>query len=258
MKVTRFLLSAVLLIGFAAPSFAQVTPIPELGGNMQLSWDNCAPLLQSKNAVAGPNVLYASVLGHTIPHQGYQVWLLIGDDAKSLPDAWRFDSNGCNAGFENATQTPPVALAKSCPSFGPTSGQFPVSVYQFAPPGLGYATTLGNAFLATAYPAGSQNIAPATRYHLAGFTFDHTFSTPGPTPADLSTCGGFEHGMCIVAIPNKCSWLDLAGNEFAFGNVNAGQSWVVYNGGTAGGGLCPGIIPAKAKTWGEIKDQYKR
>jgi hypothetical protein len=256
MKVTRFLLSAALLLGFAGISHAQVTPVPEAGGTMQLSWDNCAPLVQNKNMLAGANVLFASVTNHSLPHQAYQVWLLIGDSNRQLPDAWRFDAAGCNGGFFSFAAQPPVALSKTCPGFVPAATQqFTIPVYQMAPPGLGYATTLGNAFLAVSYPTGSNNINPAVRYHLAGFTFDHTFSTPGPTPADLSTCGGFERGMCLVAIPDKCTWLNMQGEEFEFNGISS--AFVTYNGGTAGG-LCPGVIPAEQKTWGSIKDQYKR
>jgi hypothetical protein len=260
MKVTRFLLSAVLLVGFAGVSFAQVTPIPEAGGNLQIQWDTCVlPVVQNKNSTAGPNTIYATVSGHSLPHQAYAIWLLVGDSNRQLPDAWRFDSQGCAGGLYSFVQQPPAALSKLCPGFVPAATpQVTIPAYQFAPAGLGYATTLGNPSLSVAYSnggLGSPNINPALRYHLAGFTFDHTFSTPGPTPGDLSTCGGFERGMCIVAIPNKCSWVDLAGIEWEFNGVPA--AFLTYNGGTAGG-LCPGVIPAEQKSWGSIKSQYKR
>ena len=255
MKVTRFLLSAALLLGFAGISYAQVTPVPEAGGTMRLSWDSCNAL-SNKDSFNGANTLYASVTNHTTPHQAYQVWLLLGDSNKQLPDAWRFDAAGCNGGFFQFLAQPPVALAKACPGFVPTATQqFTIPVYQFAPPGLGYATTLGNAFLAVSYPTGSNNITAATRYHLAGFTFDHTFSSNGPTPADLSSCGNFERGMCIVAIPDKCTWLDMQGAEWEFNGTPA--AWVTYNGGAVGS-ICPGVIPAEQKTWGSIKAQYNR
>jgi hypothetical protein len=259
MKVTRFLLSAVLLLGFAGVSFAQVPEIPENGGNMNLQWDTCVlPVVQNKNSSAGANVAYATVTGHALPHQAYAVWLLVGDSNRELPDSWRFDSAGCNGGFAGAAHQPPVALAKSCPGFVPANVQtVTIPAYQLAPAGLGYATTLGNPSLSVSYNnggAGSPNINPAVRYHLAGFTFDHTFSVPGPTNPGVD-CGGFERGMCIVAIPNKCSWLDLAGVEWEFNNIAA--CFLTYNGGTSGG-LCPGVIPAEQKSWGSIKSQYKR
>jgi hypothetical protein len=243
----------------AGPSLAQVPPLPEAGGFLQLSWDQCAPLVLNKNSAAGPNVLYASVQGHATEHQAYQVWLLLGDANHQLPDAWRFDAAGCNGGFFSFSAQPPVALAKTCPGFVPAvTQQFTIPVFQLAPPGLGYLTTLGNAFLAVSYPSGSSNADPGTRYHLVGFTFDHTFSTAGPTPGDLSSCGSFERGMCIFAVPYKCSWLDLAGNEFAFRGVGGTQTTqVVYNGGTPDPN-CPGAIPARPSTWGSIKAQYKR
>jgi hypothetical protein len=235
---------ALAALGAAGISHAQTADI---------SWDNCFPLVVNKDigAAAGPVTFYASVVGQSVPHQAYQVWLLIGDANQTLPDAWRFDSGGCNAGFFNYAAQPPVALAKSCPGFVPQATQaFPVGIFQLAPPGLGYATTTGNGFIANAYPAGVPSPNPATRYHLCGFTHDMTFASVGPTPVDLSTCGNVETPVCINLIRNRVSWLDMAGAEFVFA---IGNGTLTVNS-IAG---CP-AVPAKAKTWGEIKGQYRR
>ena len=264
MKVTRFLLSAVLLLAVAGNAHAQ---LDRAGGTVSISWDACDPVVVNKNMLSGANHAYASVVGHGVGHQAYQVWLLLGNSSLALPDAWRFDAAGCNAGF-SASETapynsqPPTALSKACPPFAPASGIGAVVIsriqaYQFAPAPLGFATTLGNALAAFAYPnngLGSPNFNPATRYHLVDFTFDHTFSLAGPQdPA--AACGGFEDGMCIYVIDGKTSWLDLTSAEHLF---NDGQTnrYLTYNGGTPSG-PCPGSIPAKPATWGSIKAQYK-
>ena len=243
----RRLLTTLIVLGFlgaAGASHAQTVDI---------SWDNCTPLVTTKNigAAAGAQTFYASVVGQTTPHQAYQVWWLVGDANAQLPDSWRFDSAGCNGGFFSYLAQPPVALAKSCPGFVPAATQqFTIPVFQLSPPPLGYATTAGNGFLAVSYPTGMLTPNPATRYHLAGFTHDFTFASVGPTPGDLSTCGGVETPMCINLIRNRVSWLDMGGTEILFAIGNGTLTVNSMNG-------CPGV-PAEASTWGSIKNQYRR
>ncbi len=263
MKVTRFLLSAVLLLAVTGNAHAQ---LDRLGGTVSLSWDNCSPIVVNKNMLAGPNKAYASVTGHALGHQAYQVWLLLGHSSQSLPNAWRFDATagdpGCNAGFSGSDAVPysgnVVALAKTCPGFVPTSvASNKIQTYQFAPAPLGFATTLGNALAAFAYPnngAGSPNINPALRYLLVEFQCDHTFSVAGPADPAVA-CGGFEEGMCIYVIDGRTSWLDLTSTEHKF-NDGMSNRFLTYNGGALNG-LCPDVIPAAPTTWGSIKAQYK-
>ena len=262
MKVTHFLLSAALLIAVAGPSYAQ---LDRSGGTVSLSWDQCDPVVVNKDMLSGVNSAYASVIGHGAGHKAYQVWLLIGNSQLSLPDAWRFDSQGCNAGFSGGAvatgayyNLPPALLSKACPGFVPPSiSPNRIQAYQFAPAPLGFATTLGNALAAFAYPnngLGSPNINPAQRYHLVQFNFDHTFSLPGPQdPAQA--CGNFQDGMCIYVIDQRTSWLDLQDTEHLF-NDGVSNRFLTYNGGALAG-QCPGVIPAKQATWGSIKAQYK-
>ena len=100
------------------------------------------------------------------------------------------------------------------------------------------------------YPAGVLAPNPATRYHLATFTHDFTFASNGPSPPDLSTCGGFETPMCINLIGTRVSYLDTGGAEFPF---LIGNRTLTVN--SIGG--CP-AVPARASTWGTIKGQYRR
>jgi hypothetical protein len=235
---------ALGFLGAAGTSHAQTADI---------SWDACFPIVTNKTigAAAGPVTFFASAIGQSVPHQAYQVWWLVGDANRTLPDAWRFDSGGCNGGFFSYAAQPPVAMSKACPGFVPAATQqFTIPVFQLAPPPLGYATTTGNGFLAVSYPAGVLAPNPATRYHLAGFTHDFTFASVGPTPPDLSTCGGVETPMCINLIRNRVSWLDMAGTEFLFA---IGNGTLTVNS-IAG---CP-AVPAQPTTWGTIKGQYRR
>jgi hypothetical protein len=261
LRLVSSLLACGLASAFAAPqALAQLGPPPPVaGGTMSLSWEDCGPLVSNLVPVQGPNTLTAHVTGHALPHQAFQVWLLLGDVSRTLPDAWRFDEDGCNAGFVGFHDSDPIGLSK-CPWFiSPSVQRLTISKFQLSPPPLGYATTLGNVVFAAAYPndgAGSPTVNPAIRYKLATFVFDHTFSIPGASPADGSACGGLDQQICIVAIPGKCTWLDLAGNEFSFGGVYS--SWATVNGLFSG---CIDVIdpvPARPTTWGSIKAQYKR
>lgn len=239
----RLLTTLVVLasLGLAGSSHAQVT--------MDLSWDNCAPVVVDKVPTAGPTTFYASAIGQTVAHKAYQVWWLVGDANKTLPDAWRFDAAGCNGGFYTFSAQPPTALSKTCPGFVPiATQQFTIPLFQLSPAGLGYPTTLGNGFLAVSYPSGSTNANPAQRYHLAQFLLDFTFAVNGPTNPGVD-CGGFETPMCINTVRQRASWLDSNDVETLF---NIGNAFLTVH--SVSG--CP-AIPARPATWGEIKGQYR-
>jgi hypothetical protein len=216
---------------------------------MDLSWDACSPIVVNKVPTAGPQTFFASAIGATVAHKAYQVWWVVGDANQTLPDAWRFDAAGCNGGFYTFTSQPPTLLAKACPGFVPlATQQFTIPLFQLAPAPLGYATTLGNGFLAVSYPNGSTNTTPTQRYHLCQFLLDFTFAVNGPTNPGVD-CGGFETPMCINTVRQRSSWLDTNNVETLFDIGNA--SLTVHS--VAG---CP-AIPARAATWGEIKGQYR-
>jgi hypothetical protein len=232
------LTAAVVLASFAAS--------PVRAQTIDLSWNGCSPIVADVAPAAGATLTaYASVTGQSQPHKAYQVWWVVGDVENRLPDAWRFDAGGCNAGFFTFTTQPSAALAKSCPPLVPAATQqFPVALYQLAPAGLGFATTLGNGLLVVAYPTGSTATNPAQRYHAARFTLDFTYAVTGPGIGG-SACGGLERPLSLRLVPGRSSWLDLndVESEWGFGNAV-----LDVNGGTN---------VTAVRTWGQIKGQYR-
>jgi hypothetical protein len=240
MKVTRFLLSALLLGAMATTASAQ--------GTVSLNWDTCIGPINKAIAPGTIADLQASVIGHSQPHQAYQVYVALGSgNAGALRDAWRFDAAGCQgSALITINHLSPGTLSKACPSFQGANASIQIKDYSFDA-----LTGKARAVLANTYPAGVAVVNPATRYFLAQFKFDHTFSTAGPSDPG-NTCGGLEVAVC--AHLTRTSWLSPDGVETPWA---WGQEYVTANdaGNTSG---CPGATPAVPTTWGSVKAQYKR
>jgi hypothetical protein len=242
MKVTRFLLSALFLGAMATTAFAQ--------GAVSLNWDTCTgPINKAVAPGSAGNAMNASVLGHSMPHQAYQVYVALGSgNAGNLRDAWRFDAAGCQgSSLITINHLAPGTLSKACPSFQGALASIQIKDYSYD----GVAGK-ARAVLANTYPAGNNTqINPAQRYFLAQFVFDHSFSVNGPSDPG-QTCGGVEVPVC--AHLTRTSWLSLSGVETPWAY---GQEYVTANDPNNATG-CPGATPAENKTWGQVKAQYKR
>ena len=247
MKVTRFFASLLCLATFATGASAS--------GNVNISWDSCTGP-SDKAIVAGSpassNMIFASVLGVTEVAKSYQVQLKLATGTGSLPDAWRFDAAGCQ-GAAGVTIDHLTGSSKACPAYmGTISPSFQLKDYTYDV-GTGVAST----FLANAYPNGGLGNPAATnsaqRYFLARWSFDHTYSVAGAGDPP-NTCGGLEAAICQASVSltnNAASYVNTNDQEVAWGF----QSMFVTTNGHVG---CPGATPTQAKTWGQIKDQYKR
>ena len=245
-------LLGVLLAAFAA---AIASPAHAAHGVIDLSWGTCAPVVANlESPAAGPLSLIVSVLGNDQTHNAYVVYFVIGSTDDTVPDAWRFDDAGCQAGFLEMNPIPPTFVAKTCPAFQGIGASMQIKDYDFVPPGFPFGVfskTMMRGVLANTYPSGSTTLA-SQRYHLAHFRFDHTLSVAGPSTPGVS-CGGYERPM-IVTIGERggqiqrvmCSYLRASdGLEFPF---EAGNTVVTVN----------GSLPARASTWGQIKGAYRR
>jgi hypothetical protein len=239
MKVTRILASLLFLA--AAASTASAVPA------VRLSWDNCTPLVVNKDVAPGTIAdLYGSIIGQDQPHQGYEVWLLLGGGGP-LADAWRFDTDGCQtpAGI-TLDHIAPLAVSKTCPSFQGNLASVQVKTYDYDP-----STGKARAVVANAYPAGILTPNPLQRYFLMRASFNHSFSVEGAGEPGL-TCGGLERGVCVHV--TRANWLTIAGatlplpleNEFVTARDPANDI------------RCPGATPVETKTWGSLKAQYKQ
>lgn len=242
MKLTRFFVALFAVAAFATSASAQ--------GVASLNWDNCTGPLNKAIAPATTASLYASVIGHSSNHNAYQVWVSLGSGSFGpMRDAWRFDPAGCQgSAFITIDHLAPAAVIKTCPSFQPPIQQLAIKDYSFDP-----ISGKTRAVLANAYPDGDlDGTNPATRYFLARFLFDHTFSVVGATTPGAD-CGGLEQAVC--AHFTSASWLNPAdgvetewakNSEFVTANDATNET------------RCPGATPAKSASWGSVKAQYKR
>jgi hypothetical protein len=242
MRIVKTIVATASLAVLAAPLHAQT---------LDLSWDQCAPVVAQKSGVAGPATVYASVTGQTEGHKAYQVWLVIGDANDQVPDAWRFET--CMAGGATLSESPSASLAKSCPPFVPAATRrLVISAYAMMNENFPYPLTLARAVMAVAYPDGVASPDPGARYHLARYTFDLTGAVEGKSQPGES-CGGLETPMTIRVMPGYATWIATSGGPadgypFQDGNVELRFETV-----PAGG-----AVPAVASSWGQIKGQYRR
>jgi len=230
-------------------------------GVVDMTWGlTCTPIVTDITPTAGPTSMIVSALGNDQTHNAYQVRFLIASTTRTIPDAWRFDAAGCQGtSFITINHLPPATASKTCPAFQGANPSIQIKDYSFIQNSPDYPSTEVRGVLANTYPAGATSL-PATRYFLAQFIFDHTFSVVGATTPGAD-CGGFETAMCLALLTGPrvggegtTSYLRLAdGVEVPF---DPGQTWLSTHGATAS---CdqPGSVPAKDATWGQIKSQYR-
>lgn len=241
MKLTRFFVALFAVAAFATTASAQ--------GVASLNWDSCTGPLNKAIAPATTASLYASVVGHSAPHNAYQVFVSMGSGSFGpMRDAWRFDPAGCQgSAFITIDNLAPAAVVKTCPSFQPPIQNLAIKDYSFDP-----ISGKTRAVCANAYPDGDlDGNNAAVRYFLARFLFDHTFSVVGATTPGVD-CGGIEQAVC--AHFTSASWLSLDGVETEW----AKNSEFVTANDAANETRCPGATPAKSASWGSVKAQYKR
>lgn len=240
-----------LLTGMAILSALVVPGVSRAAdGVVDMTWDTCVGPVDKSTTAPGVYGIYVSVLGIDVLHKAYDVRVIYGNASQLIPDAWGFDATGCQgSSFVSVDHLAPAAVSKVCPSMMQTSApSLQIKDVSLVPVGQPYANTLMRCVLANSYPNGVATINAATRYFLARYNFDHTFSVTGPTQAGVN-CGGFEESMCFKF--QQGTYLDMNGVEFSFGRSSPALA-VSFNSASA----CPGV-PAQPKTWGSIKAQYR-
>ena len=234
-------LTVLAALGFAGTSQAA-------NGTIDVSWNQCTPTVTDiTTTTPGAYGLFLSVLGMDVPHTAYEVNVIYGNASQVVPDAWRFDAAGCQgAAYISLDHLPPSSVSKTCPALQGNASSLQIKDVSFAPANLGYATTLLRITLANSYPAGQTPVI-TQRYFLARFNFDHSFSVAGPgTPG--SNCGDWDQPVCFKL--SRANYVDLPGAEHPFGRPAVVQ--VSFQGPSA----CA-FVPVHAKTWGQIKNQYR-
>jgi hypothetical protein len=219
-------------------------------GAVSLTWTGCTG--PANIAAPGGNVMnaFVSVLGQTQTAQSYQCVTAGNQAGGPMRDAWRFDPAGCDNGFFTLNHTAPSSVSKVCPSFQGALQSLQIKDYSIDPVNGKAKITLANA-----YPNGGAGNPAATnaavRYFLANYVFDMSFAVAGPGDPP-NTCGGIDVPACFALV--SASWLDTAGNEISWNH--ASNDWITTN---DPNDLqhCPGSVPVRSTTWGNVKGQYR-
>jgi hypothetical protein len=229
---------------------AALSVLPALvraAGTFRLNWDSCyGPITRS--VVPGEVVaFYASVTGQSQPHLGFQIRIEVGrDSGVMLPDAWRFDVEGCQGSqLVSINHQFPIGV-NACPSFQGAGESVQIKDYSVDP-----VSGRGRIVCANVYPFATNLPNPAARYVLIGVTFDHSFSMAGAS-VPVERCGGVEESVCFLV--RQAEWLttDLVETPWALEQefVSANDPSFVS--------CLGGQVPARGSTWGALKAQYRR
>lgn len=235
-----------LRTGFALLAFLAFAGVSQAAiGTVDMSWDSCTGPVDKTTGSPGVYSIFLTVIGHDEAHQGYDVRIVYGNASNLIPDAWRFDADGC----EGSQLIAQDINSKACPPFHQNSGHsLQIRKVEFSPPFDPYPTTLIRVLLANVYdPVVSVN--PGTRYQFERIGFDLTSAVAG-TGTPGFTCGGFEQPMCFRL--SYASFVTPDFQEKLFNRANPMLA-VSFN----GSGVCPGAVPAQPTTWGSLKSQYR-
>ena len=236
----RLLLAFAIVSILACPATTRAA-----NGLVDMTWDGCTGPVDKTPAPADFLSLFVTVSGMDQAHRAYDVRFLYGNASQEVPDAWRFDAEGCQT---NARIQQDFA-SKECPSFAQeTDSSATIRAVGFVPPTDAYAITLMRVIFAHAYAPGNA-VDPATRHLLERIQFDLNDAVAGPGTA--TTCGGFEQAICFAI--THATFLDLDRNEVPFVRARTPLT-VSFNGPIA---TCPGVVPVRPETWGSIKSQYR-
>ena len=235
-------LATGLAMGVGTPSVMATT--------IDLSWSGCTPIVAHYDPAGNdPLGITVTAIGQAEIHRGYEFWIAVNGMSDELPDAWRFDAEGCQGlsrvWFWYLTPTGP----RQCGQFQGAAPSLVIQSYQPAPAHLARPPGTFVAVLANVYPEGSNRISPNVRYLLGRIEFDHRISTAGDgVPGE--SCGGYEQTLCFQLVPGRTNWVNAAGAEVPF---EWGQSWLTFRNPLE----CHGPVPASDATWGAIKAAYR-
>lgn len=213
---------------------------------VRLSWDTCDPIVPNQD-FTGPDVdlLVASATDISGSHIGYALGLIVlAADGAPLPDAWRFDADGCFGADELYADH--YAVTKSCPVLITSNPSVGLGVF-FDVPG----NPPGSLSIRFLMVGDATTASPAVRYTLARIFFDHTravagFGVPG------ETCGDAEIPVCIYL--KEALLYPPDPPPVPMNLENAGITW---QGAHFGAGACMAAIPARPSTWGRMKALYR-
>jgi len=239
----------LLVVCVACLAVAGTATARDSNGTIRLSWDGCDPQVVDK--VFTTASIYKLVLSGDNFTPGATEDNNIGSDftvdvrptvavTSPMPDAWRFDDNGCQTGSQLGLSS--AAFSKTCPTM---TGGAPLPITQ-------YGVDQGNPVYASIRLAIAYNeVSPlaGTRYTFWQVNFDHTYSVVGATTPGVD-CGNAADKLCIgmsAAIIGTVRG-DAAKLQVKPGDVN----YVTWN----TPATCDGV-PSQPATWGKVKSLYR-
>lgn len=239
------LAAALLLLATAPAARAQ--------GGLAAQWADCPPgggptVTPSCDSNVGERRLYmAFVPGVEV--QDVVGWTLVLDlvsNVATLPDWWQVQSGGCRAG--EITAAPPTGLEASCVDVWSATGAALLQSYLYPRPG-GDAAQL-RLVLGVGVPAGNAFTLSAGENYMAGVVSIHFAKTVLP-----GGCEGCTEPACFVFNSAEIVRLPGASGE-------PPQPFVTPLNGTGnqatwGAATACSTVPARARTWGQIKSLYR-
>lgn len=223
---------------------------------VNITWTGCPATNPPFNRTLadGPSATIV-VTGHgfTQAVRGIQIIVRVSRVGfQGIPDSWRYDPAGCNAGGFQASYA-----SAGCPSI---VGASPQSVSRFEYDGIS-----GRATLAFIFDAWTPN--PNTTYTLAQFTFDKSNGFRG-LGAKADSCGCVERPECLSLA--SATWLDANTIELPFTLESERVSWEDPDGVACRNTHCEGPTcnipdpcslpqptPAAQRSWGSLKASYR-
>lgn len=219
---------------------------------VNLTWDGCGTTrpINATLVPGGSLAATAWVTNQGVISQGYQLYVRISAPGPALPDAWRFDANGCepSGAFVIETLNPGDA---SCPALAGSIPSLQMVKFDYDPSSGTATVALGNSYA----NGGAGNPAsgdPGTTYFLARFRFDFSSAVAGPGDPASGTCGGADVPVCLHLY--SADFVNLQGTLVDW---VMGQNFLLVND-PLNDQHCPGmLVPTAPRTWGSIKSQYR-
>lgn len=246
---------------FVLAGFVESATPVEAAPSIWFQWDrsDAAPPGPSNLDWDGPTTIHGALVGTGFigTVRGLSVDLLLRSREPNYPDAWRFDPSGCQAdrlGVRFGT----TARGRS-PMLGPRATTIHTVTYQADP----YTPRVRLALEAL---FDGLVVHPETTYVLAELDFDLTSAVAGPSMDDRCGCANQILELVVV----RSTFLNQDGEELPMGIDPWCRSWNDFNNSLTchtdecsdpadcvPPTSCTLPVPARAATWGSLKDAYR-
>jgi hypothetical protein len=252
--VSRFrrAFTLALATGCALPGLSPAaTPV------VALHWTDCAgpSNLDAGSTLTPTLVVSAQGLQGTVLATQFAIYMHASGGG--LPDAWRFDTNGCPSVSWRAQL---AGSGRSCPLLEGAGLPNQLSSFRYLSDGGSFMR--GELRFAEAFNAPA--VATAPDYVLAKIVFDLSAATLGGTSAD--SCGCLGRPICFAIF--DASYLDSQGAEQPFDSRFSDVTWNDLSGYACSAECFPydcvpdssclgAPTPARATSWGYVKGMYR-